>query len=389
MSAIPWSYAVRNLWARRVTTLLTAIGMALVVFVFTAVLMLGAGLEATLVATGSSENLLMTREGAETEVQSSISREHASILLSDPGVATMANGAKWASRESVILIALPKRGADRPGNVTLRGIEPAALTLRPQVRLVAGRLFESGRSEVITGRAIANGFTGAGLGESLRFGLREWRVVGVFDAGRTAFGSEIWGDANQFMQAYRRNTYSVVLMKLLHPEQWSAVAGAFEADPRLQVKAQPETVFYAAQAEVMSTFLRILGWVLSLIFSVAAVIGATITMYASVAARTAEIGTLRAIGFRRRAVFLSFLMESLFLGGVGGVLGILSAASLSRVSVSTMNWQTFSEVSFRFELGVDIVVSAMLFALAMGIVGGALPALRASRLDILTALRAA
>lgn len=389
MSGIPIQYALRNLWARRVTTTLTTIGMALVVFVFSAILMLGAGLEATLVATGRMDNLLLLREGAETEIQSGISREHAAIIVANPGVANDRRGALLASRESVILIALPKRGASRPANVTLRGIEPAGLELRPQVRIVAGRMFQPGRSEIMTGRSIAGSFTGAGLGERLRFGLREWQVVGVFDAGRTAYGSEIWGDVDQFMQAYRRPSYSVVLLRMLSPQRWKDLAAELEGDSRLQVKAQREPEFYAAQSVVLSTFLRLLGWVLSLVFSLAAVIGATITMYGTVASRTAEIGTLRALGFRRQAIFISFLFEATLLGFVGGVLGLLTASLLQQVSVSTLNFQTFSELAFGFELTPDIMVAAMAFAVGMGIAGGALPALRAARLDILEALRSA
>ncbi len=386
--ALPAVHSLRNLRARWVTSLLTTGGMALVVFVFAAIRMIGAGIEATLVATGEADNLFIISDGAETEVQSTLARDQASIILARPDVARDEAGRLLASRELVVLIALPQRDGARPANVTLRGMEAPGRTLRPRVRLLAGRWFNPGAAEVVTGRSIAARFDGAGLGESLRFAGREWRVTGVVDGGGTAFDSEVWGDLDAFMQAWRREAYSLTLMRLATSGAEASFRRALATDPRLRIDVQSEAEFYARQSRAVRLFFDVLGWVLSLVFSLAAIIGAMLTMYASVAARTAEVGTLRAIGFRRAAIFLSFLVESLVLGSIGGVVGVLAAALLGFVSVSTLNWQTFSEISFRLTLTPEIATSAILFALVMGLLGGALPALRAARLDILAALRA-
>ncbi len=201
---IPFSYIVRNLAARKLTTVLTAGGMALVVYVFATVLMLAAGLEQTLVATGQDDNVVVIRRGSQTEVQSGIDRRQASIVESQPDIAIGPDGQRVVSKEPVVLINLPKRSSGKPSNVVIRGVTAAGLALRPQVQLVEGRMFRPGTSEMIAGRAIANGFEGAGIGETLRFASRDWTVVGVFDAGRTGFDSEIWGDAEQMLQAFRR-----------------------------------------------------------------------------------------------------------------------------------------------------------------------------------------
>jgi putative ABC transport system permease protein len=387
-TALPLVHALRNLRARWVTSLLTAAGMALVVFVFAAVRMIGAGLEATLVATGEPGNLMITSDGAETEIQSTLARDQAAVVLARPELARGGGRRPLASREVVVLIALPQRDGLRPANVTLRGMETAGRALRPRARLVAGRWFARGADEVVAGRSIANRFQGGGVGESLRFAGRSWRVTGVIDAGGTAFDSEVWGDLDAFMQAWRREAYSLMLLRLAAPELEPGMRAALMADPRLRIDVQSETDFYARQSRALSGFFDVLGWVLSLVFSLAAIIGAMLTMYASVAARTAEVGTLRAIGFRRRTIFASFLVESLLLGLIGGGAGVVAAALLGTVSVSTLNWQTFSEIAFRLTLTPEIALAGLVFALVMGLVGGALPALRAARLDILTALRA-
>lgn len=384
---LPLVYVVRNLWVRKLTTALTACGMALVVFVFATVLMLTAGLERTLVDTGSRDNVMVIRKGAESEVQSSLSRDQAAIIAADAGVAHGADGERQVSRETVVLIVLPKRGTTKPANVTLRGVAPEGLALRPQVRIVEGRMFRRGTSEIIAGRRIADGFDGAGIGQRLRFGQREWTVVGVFDAGSTGFSSEVWGDCDQFMQAFRRSAYSSVLFKLADPAAFEARRAALESDQRLEAEVKLETHFYRDQSQALSTFLSILGLTLSVVFSLGAIIGAMITMYASVANRTGEIGTLRAIGYSRVSIYSAFLLESMALALVGGVFGLLLASCMQLVTVSTMNWQTFAELAFGFVLDVPIALKAMAFALVMGLIGGFLPALRAARLDIVDALR--
>ncbi len=250
-------------------------------------------------------------------------------------------------------------------------------------------MFQPGTSEVITGRAIADGFRGAGVGETLRFASRDWTVVGVFDAERTGFDSEIWGDAEQFLQAFRRVGFSALLFRLADPERFDAVKEVIESDPRLTLEAKRETRFYADQSESLARFIFYLGTTISIIFSIGAIIGAMITMYASVASRTAEIGTLRALGFSRGSILIAFLGESLLLGLLGGVIGLVCAAFMQTLSISTTNFQTFAEIAFRFALTPDIVLSALAFALVMGFIGGFLPAARAARLKIVDALRAA
>ena len=386
---IPFTYIVRNLFARRLTTALTAGGMALVVYVFATVLMLSAGLKATLVATGQDDNVLVIRRGSQTEVQSGIDRLQAGVIESLPDVAVGQDGQPLVSKEPVVLINLLKRDSGKPSNVVIRGVTPHGLTLRSQAHITEGRMFRAGTSEVIAGASIAAGFRGAGVGETLRFASRDWTVVGVFDAGRTGFDSEIWGDAEQMMQAFRRIGFSAVIFKLADSERFDAVKDSLESDPRLTVEAKRETRFYADQSEALATFINYLGTTISFIFSIGAIIGAMITMYASVASRTAEIGTLRALGFSRGAVLGAFLVESLLLGLLGGTLGLAGAAFMQALSISTTNFQTFAEVAFRFVLTPGIAIAALLFALAMGFVGGFLPAARAARLKIVDALRAA
>ncbi len=386
---IPFSYILRNLAKRKLTTALTAGGMALVVYVFATVLMLAAGLKETLVSTGQADNVVVIRRGSQTEVQSGVDRSQAAVIESLPEIATGEDGRALVSQETVVLISLPKRETGRPSNVIIRGVMPAGVALRPQVRIVEGRMFRPGSTEIVAGRAVAKGFQGAGVGETMRFASRDWTVVGVFDAGRSGFDSEVWGDAEQMLQAFRRLAFSSVIFRIADVGRYDAVKGRLESDPRLTLEAKRETQFYAEQSEALAKFISYLGTTISVIFSIGAVIGAMITMYASVASRTAEIGTLRALGFSRSAILAAFLTEALLLGFVGGVAGLAAAAAMQVVSISTTNFQTFAELAFRFTLTPGIVASSLAFALLMGFVGGFLPAARAARLKIVDALRAA
>ena len=389
---VPIAYSLRNLHTRLVTTALTAGGMALVVFVFAAVLMLDEGLKRTLVDTGEADNVVVTRRSSGSEVQSSIERVPAAIVESLPQVAMGAGGERLISKESVVLITLNKRGSKGEialaSNVIIRGVDAMAFTLRPQVKIVAGRMFRAGQAEIVVARGIAERFENAALGDSLRFGGREWTVVGLFDAGQSGFDSEIWGDADQLMQAFRRPVYSSLIFRLVDPAAFDTAKEAIESDPRLMLEAKRERAFYADQSETLSAFIRILGLSLSVIFSVGAIIGAMITMYAAVANRTAEIGTLRAIGFRRRSILTAFLLESLFLALLGGSVGILAASTMQFLTLSTVNFQSFAELAFTFKLTPAIVGKSLLFALLMGFIGGVLPAVRAARMNIVDALRA-
>lgn len=385
--SIPLSYSWRNLLTRRLTTVLTAGGMGLVVFVFAAVLMLSAGLEKTLVETGSDDNVIVTRKGAGSEVQSGIDRQQASIIESQPEVALGAAGNLLSAKELVVLIGLTKRGSQKPANVVIRGISARSLAMRPQVRILEGRMPRPGSSEIMAGSSIARRFNSAGLGETLRFGMRDWTVVGIFDAGATGFSSELWGDADQLMQAFRRPVYSSITFRLRDGADFRQLKERLESEPRLTVEVRRETRYYRDQSEMMAKFIRILGISLTAIFSLGAMIGALITMYAAVANRVGEIGTLRALGFQRSSILIAFLVEAVFLGGVGGVGGLIGASFLQLVTISTMNWQTFSELAFSFSLTVDIIWKSLVFAVGMGLVGGIVPAVRASRMGIVDALR--
>jgi putative ABC transport system permease protein len=386
--SIPLSYTLRNLGARKLTTVLTAGGMALVVFVFATVLMLEEGLRKTLVETGSPDNVLITRRSAGTEVQSQIDRVQAAIVENQPEVANSATGMRLASKETIVLISLTKRSSDKASNVLIRGVGQKGIELRPQVHIAEGRMFRPGSTEIIAGKSVAKRYTGSGIGETLRFGQREWTVVGVMDAGKTGFDSEIWGDVDQLMQAFRRPVYSSVILKLKDPAMFSELETRLENDPRLTIEVKRESVFYAEQSQVLANFIRYLGMILSIIFSVGAIIGAMITMYASVAHRTTEIGTLRALGFRRNNILSAFLAEALMLGAAGGIAGLILASFMQFLTISTMNWQSFSELAFSFTLTVEIILKSLGFALVMGFAGGFLPAAKASRLAIVDALRA-
>ncbi len=250
-------------------------------------------------------------------------------------------------------------------------------------------MFRPGSSEVVVGRAIAEGFDGTGIGEKLRFAGREWTIVGTFDGQKSGFDSEIWGDVDQMLQAFRRSAYSSVLVRLAGADRFEAFRDRIAADQRLILEVKQEPIYYQDQSRSLSTFISYLGIALSAIFSIGAMIGAMITMYAAVANRTAEIGTLRALGFRRASILAAFLSESLMLSLVGGLAGLLLASFLQAFTITTMNWQSFSQLAFGFHLTPAIAAQTLAFSLFMGLVGGFLPSVRAARLEIVDSLRAA
>jgi putative ABC transport system permease protein len=387
---IPLSYSFRSLWTRRLTSALTMGGIGLVVFVFAAVLMLSHGLEQTLVSTGREDNVLLIRKSATTEMISVVSRESASVVTSFPEVMTLGGGKPFASKEMSVIINLVKLRSLDIGNVIVRGIGSEGLALRPQVRIASGRMFVPGTSEIIVGSAIHERFQGTNIGQTLRFGGRDWTIVGTIDGQKTGFDSEVWGDIDQLMPAFGRPVYSAVTMRLNSVSDFNAFKARMDSDPRLQqLEVKRERLFYADQSKMMSLFINVLGLVITVIFSFGAMIGAMITMYAAVANRTREIGTLRALGFPRRSILAAFLIESMLISVIGGLLGVLIASSLQFMTVSTVNWGSFSELAFGFVLSPRVIMNSMLFAVIMGLVGGFLPAIRASRLNILTALRSA
>ena len=386
---IPLKYILRSSISRRLTTAITVVGIALVVFVFTAVLMMANGVQKTLRSTGSDDNLLVARKAAMSEIMSILDRDAAGIIVNLPQVARGADGTPVSSKEVVVIINLNKLGGDGISNVTVRGVEEAAFQLRPQVKVVAGRMFRWGAREIIAGAGITKRFVGAQIGEKVKFGGDIWTVVGLFDADGSGFDSEFWGDLNQIADAFKRSSFSTVTVRLKDPDDLAGVVRAFESDNRLQYfVAKREKKFFEEQSEMMATFIRILGIFITVIFSTGSTIGAMITMYGSVANRTTEIGTLRALGFYRRSILWAFLLESLTLALAGGLLGLGIASVLQFVTISTLNFGSFSELAFSFALSPSIVATSLGFSLLMGLAGGFLPALRASRLDIIQALRA-
>ncbi len=359
----------------------------MVTFVFAAVLMLAAGLEKTLVQTGHKDNVIVLRGSADTEVSSVIERSAASIIEIQPEVEQNAKGEPLASKEVLVLVTLPKGPEGKPTNVVVRGVGAHSFDIRPQLKLTHGRAFTPGSREVVAGKNVASSIQGAHLGGALRFAMVDWNVVGTLEAGGSAFDSELWVDAEQLMSAFRRNAYSSVILRVPGSNSFHKLRSILESDPRLSVQVKRETQFYKEQSEVMSKFIRILGIAMTSFFSIGAILGAMVTMYSAVANRTKEIGTLRALGFLKRNILLSFLAESLVLGFIGGVVGLGFASLLQLLTISTMNWETFSELAFGFRLTPEIALYTLGFAMFMGFAGGLLPAWRAAGLQIVDSLR--
>ncbi|MCC6954970.1 MAG: ABC transporter permease [Deltaproteobacteria bacterium] len=380
-------YNLRHISRRRTQSLFTIVGIALVVFVFVATLMLEEGLRFTLASTGSLENAIVLRVGAENEIQSGVNREAASVIEMDPSVATDADGNRLLTKDVVVLISMKKRVDGQPSNVNVRGVLPAARMLRDGITIIEGRLPTPGTREVMLGRAIHTRFLNTDIGSQIRMVGTEWTVTGIFDPGMSAFGSEIWGDVDILLPAFRRDRFSSVTYRLNGSEPFDVIKERLESDKRLSVTVIREQEFYARQSRVLGLFIRYVGIFVSVVFSLGAMIGAMITMYSAVANRTREIGILRALGFARNVVFRAFLRECVVLSLIGGVGGLVLASLLVFAHISTTNFQTFSELGFGFRITPRIAISGMIFALIMGTLGGALPALRGARLRILTALK--
>jgi putative ABC transport system permease protein len=387
--AIPLQYNLRNLLVRRTATLMTAGGIALVVAILILTLALASGFRQALVVTGSPDNAIITRAGSNSEVLSGVGRDEARIIESMPEVVQLADGQAFAAAEVVVVTNLPRRN-DPVGssNVTVRGADARALLLRPKVRLVAGRLYKLGVPEVIVGRPISKRFAGCGLGETVRFGAREWKVVGIFEAGGSSFESEIWGDGEILGPAFNRRGYSSLTLRLADPASGlESLVKRVEADPRLHVDARHEDEYYRAQSEQLANVIRALGFFLVAIMAVGAIFGALNTMYAAVGARAKEIGTMLALGFRPQSILLSFLIESVLLCLVGGVLGCLLALPIDGVTTGTTNWSSFSEVAFKFRITPGILLAGLAASIVLGVIGGYFPARNAARRTVAEALR--
>ena len=378
------------MWTRRLTTALTITGIALVVFVFAAVLMMAYGIQKTLIDTGSDDNVVILRKAATSEITSIIQLDQANVVKTLPLVAKMADGKPLLSKEIIVIINLPystKVGGF--GNISVRGITSEGMQLRPQLKIVQGRMFQWGTQEIIVGANIHQRFQGTGVGEKIKFGGDQWTIVGWFDAGGNGFDSEVWGDEIQLGQAFGyTGAFSSILLRLERQNSFNDFKSEFDKDLRLQtLDVKREKVFYAEQSEDMATFIRILGIAVTVIFSLGAMIGAMITMYAAVSNRTVEIGTLRALGFRRRNILGAFLVESLMLSFIGGFTGLLLASFLQFFKISMINFGSFAELAFNFSLSPSIIINSLIFSILMGIIGGFLPSVRASRLNIVNALR--
>lgn len=383
------TYSIRSLWLRKSTAMLTLIGIALVTVIFLSVLMLEDGLERALVESGSPNNALVLRKGASTEIASGLTRAQAQLIRTLPHIARDAQVRPLALPEMVVLINIAKTNSDTPANVVVRGTDVSVFALRPSAQLTAGRIWQPGTTEIVLGSQIAARFLTSGMGTRLTIGKRDWVVVGIFDAGGTAFDSEIWGDADQLMATYGRESYSSLTLRLAETERLPALQQAMLTDPRLQLSVTPERDYYREKSITLATFIRLLGLTFTGIFSCAAVLAGTMTMYAAVAARTREIGILRSMGFGPAHIFRLFLSESLLYGTGAGLAALSIGWLLQFVTLSTMNFSTFSEVAFRLTLTPRAAALSVAFALLIGLLGGLPPAIRAARVPVTQALGAA
>ena len=386
---IPLIYNIRSVSQRPVSTMLTALGIALVVAVFVAMLALANGFIAALVKTGSPENVLLLRRGADNEMASSIPREAISILASSPHVATAADGRPLLSPETYLVINIPRLGGNEfeVANVVVRGVSDKAFELRRNIKVIEGQRFASGQSEICVGSKLQGRFNNVNVGNTLRFANRDWKVVCRFTADGSSFESEIWGENEQFLNVFRGNAFQDVAFRLKDPAGFDDAKRAFLAEQRIQIDAHRESEFYASQSELLGNILRFLAIMITAIMSVGAVFGAVNTMYAAVSSRTPEIAVLLTLGFHPRSVLASFLAESAVIAFVGGVLGCLLALPINGVVTSTTNWASFSEIAFAFRVTPQLLLAGLTFAVVMGVVGGFFPARRASRLPVIQALR--
>lgn len=385
---IPIVYNVRSVLQRPVSTALTALGIALVVAVFIGMLALANGFRAALVRTGSEQNVLVLRRGADSELSSGLSREDVRILAASPHVATSADGRPMASPEVYVVVPLPRMG-DTIGvaNVVVRGISEQAWDVRANVQVAEGRRPLSGRSEVCIGQKIVGRFPGTGAGETLRFAGRDWNVVCHFTAGGSAFESEVWGENEQFMPVFRGEAFQSVTLRLRDPAALEDAKRALEDDRRITVDVHRESEFYAAQSAILGNILRILAILITSIMGIGAMFGAVNTMYAAVAARAPEIAVLLTLGFHPRSVLASFVAESAIIAAAGGAIGCLLALPVNGLVTSTTNWASFSEIAFSFRVTPGLLLAGLSFAVVMGIVGGFFPARRAAKLPVVQALR--
>jgi putative ABC transport system permease protein len=383
---IPFAYNLRNLIVRRTTTIMTALGIALTVAVLLAVLALVAGLRTAFESTGDPLQVLVMRKGATAELSSGMSREIFQVLKANPGIAKQGDE-PLASLEMVTVINLPSVDSPQGMNVTLRGLLPAGVQMRHDLKLQDGVWFTPGQREIVVGRSIAKRYPAAHLGNRLRFGRGEWLIVGVMDGGQSAVNSEIFGDLNQISSDFNRaDGLSSVLLRAADAATVPALINSLKDDRRLNVDAMTEKAYYAAQT-ASGAPLQFLGIFVSAIMAIGSSFASMNTMYAAVARRSREIGTLRVLGFPRGSILFSFFVESLLLALLGGLLGCVLVLPLNNITTGIGSFVTFSEIAFNFRVTPAIMMTGLIFALFMGSVGGLFPARMASRKEILTALR--
>ncbi|MGH9867469.1 MAG: ABC transporter permease [Candidatus Polarisedimenticolia bacterium] len=392
MLAIPIIYNIRNLTSRKVSTALTVAGVALAVGVLLVVMMLTHGLNYALVESGSPDNAIILRKSSTSETLSGLGLDTVSVLRTLPEIATDPQGRALVAAEAVVGVNLLRRGqtgARSGSNVTVRGIEERSMALRPLLRVVEGREPTLGKPEILAGKNAARGFQGCEVGGSIPMGGLDWQVVGVFEAGGSAFESELWGDGKLLTQAFgREGGYSSVTFRLKDPElSLDATQARLDADPRLNVEVKRERDYYATSSSALLILIQILGGVLVVLFSFGGVLGAMVTMFAFVGSRTREIGTLRALGFSRRSILSSFLIESILLSLAGGVIACIPALLVQNLTFSTTNFTTFTDVTWNFRASPTILASGLVFAVVLGVAGGLIPAARAATMPILRALR--
>lgn len=388
--------AVRTIPQRRGSSLATVAGIAGVVAVMVAVLSIGEGFRKALRTAGSPDNALVLRAGSDSEMMSVLLGDAVEIIAQAPGVARgpvdgAAAEAPLASGELFVVVDLPKRSTGTPANVPLRGVQPAAFSTRQNLRIVEGRKFEWGRNELLVGEGAARQFRGLEVGSKHVWGRNEWTVVGIFSAGGALWDSELWTDARVLQPAYQRgNSFQTLIARLESPASFDRFKDALTTDPRLDVQVLRETEYYGNQGRTLRAIIEKLGFGLAVLMGVGAIFGAVNTMYSAVAARTREIATLRALGFGSGAVVVSVLAEALLLAAAGGTLGAVGAwLFFDGYRTSTLNWDTFSQVTFAFDVTAPLMVQGAIFAILLGLLGGLFPAVRAARLPVTAALREA
>jgi putative ABC transport system permease protein len=379
---------LRSLSQRLGSSAVAVVGIAGVVIVFTAVLSIAEGFSAAMKGTGDPRTVIVLRTGSDTEMTSGFGGEEARLIAEAPGLETGPEG-PYASPELFVIVGHPLKRSGTDANVPLRGLTPLALKVRPTVKIVEGRMFNSGTSEIVVGKAASGQFAGLTVGSQVRWGDSSWTVVGIFDAGGSVAESELWCDAKVLQPAYRRgNSYQSVYARLASTDSFQQFKDSLTTNPRLQVTVIREPDYYAQQSQVLQTVIRSIGFAIAALMALGAIFGAVNTMYSAVASRTREIATLRALGFGRSPVVVSVLTEAVLLSIVGGLIGGgLAWLAFDGYQTATMNWQSFSQVAFAFAVTPSLLARGMFFAVVMGLLGGLFPAVRAARMPVVTALR--